>query len=194
MKSRSFLIAGGVILVVVLLAVVYIFGMNYDTGEETRGMIPQEEIPGEMEEGVKWYSVELTEIRTGESFKITDFSNKTVLLESFAVWCPKCKSQQQEIKKLHAELGDDVVSIGLNTDPNENEQLVRDYIDENGFDWRYAVSPTEMTQSLISEFGNSIINAPSVPIILICEDGKYRKLPSGVKSVSELKEEIAAGC
>jgi hypothetical protein len=37
-----------------------------------------------------WMDVELTDVATGQKFKISDFKGKTVMLESFAVWCPTC--------------------------------------------------------------------------------------------------------
>ena len=96
---------------------------------------------------------------------------------------------------MHEEISDSVVSISLDTDPNEDESKILNHIQENGFDWYYAISPIEMTQSLINEFGNSIINAPSAPVVLICEDGSFRKLSgSGSRNVDKLKEEIEKGC
>ncbi|MBI2451728.1 redoxin family protein [Candidatus Pacearchaeota archaeon] len=155
----------------------------------------QENLTNQNQGNAAWVNVELKDVRTGEIFKISDFEGNKVLIESFAVWCPTCTKQQKEIKKLHDEVGDSIVSISLDTDPNEDESKILAHVNENGFEWRYAVSPIEMTQSLLSEFGNSIINAPSAPIVLICEDGNYRKLRgSGSKSVEELKEELKRGC
>ena len=138
-----------------------------------------------------WQFIELTDVRTGVKFTVNSFFGKPVLLESFAVWCPTCAKQQEEIKKLHEEIGDSVVSISLDTDPNEDAQRVLKFIEENDFGWYYAVSPVEMTQLLVDDFGNSIVNAPSAPVILICEDGSYKRLENGVKRVDELKGEIA---
>jgi len=142
----------------------------------------------------EWINVELEDVATGEKFRISDFSNKPVLLESFAVWCPTCTRQQNEVKKLHEELGDDFVSISIDTDPNEDKEAVKKHLESNGFNWRYAIAPTEMTRSLIDQFGVGIVNAPSAPVVLICEDGTVRKLDSGLKRVDELKEEISKGC
>lgn len=155
----------------------------------------KESLINENQESASWINTELKDVKTGETFKISDFRGKPVLLESFAVWCPVCTKQQKEIKKLHDEVRDSIVSISLDTDPNEDESKILSHVNENGFDWYYAVSPIEMTQSLIDEFGNSIINAPSAPMILICEDGSYRKLGGlGVRDPSILKEEIERGC
>jgi len=140
-----------------------------------------------------WQAIELKDVRTGQTFTLSDF-DKPVLLESFAVWCPTCKKQQNQLKALHEDIGGDVVSIGLDTDPNEDEAKVLDFINQNDFDWSYAVAPVDLTQALIKEFGVKVVNAPSAPIVMICEDHSARFLDSGVKDVDELKSEIAKGC
>ena len=140
-----------------------------------------------------WINIELKDVKTGESFTITDF-DKPVLLESFAVWCPTCTRQQRETKKFHEEVGDSVISISIDTDPNEDENQVRQHIESNGFDWFYAIAPIQFTQSLIDQFGVSIVNAPSVPMVLICDSQNVKKLGSGIKSPNELKEAINKFC
>ena len=141
-----------------------------------------------------WKQTELTDVNTGESFRIADFAGTSVLLESFAVWCPVCTAQQREIRELHEAVGHEVVSISLNTDPNEDIRRVRDHTSRHGFSWRYAVAPDTMIQALIDEFGFGIVNAPSAPMVLICEDQTHRPLRRGVKRADRLRSEIAAGC
>lgn len=136
-----------------------------------------------------WRTTELTDVRTGETFTVDQF-DKPVILESFAVWCPTCTRQQKEIRELHQDIGDDAISISLDTDPNEDRQKVLDHITANNFDWYYAVAPKEVTQSLIDEFGFSVANAPSAPVVIIDENKNARLLKSGVKSSSELKGEL----
>ena len=138
-----------------------------------------------------WWNTELRDVNTGEIFSISDFEGKPILLESFAIWCPVCTKQQKETKKLDAELGDSVISISLDTDPNEDEDRLLEHTTKNGFDWYYAVSPSDITRALIDDFGVEIVNAPSVPVVLICGDGSARKLDSGLKKVAELKAELA---
>lgn len=139
--------------------------------------------------------IQLKDIRTQETFTIGQFvGEKPILLESFAVWCPTCTQQQNKVKQLHDELGDSFISISLDTDPNEDEDRIVEHLDRNGFDWRYAISPIDLTQSLIDDFGIGFVNAPSAPVILICEDGNARKLENGLKSVDVLKQEINRGC
>lgn len=173
----------GVLILVVVVAAIYLF-------------IPREVSVGEVQSelAADWINLELTDVATGESFKVSDFSDKPVLLESFAVWCPTCTKQQKKIKELHEEVGESIISISIDTDPNEDNARVLKHINDNGFNWYYAVSPVEFTQSLIDQFGIDIVNAPSAPMVLICDGQKARQLGSGVKSVETLKLEVARGC
>ena len=58
-----------------------------------------------------WREIPLRDVLSGEIFRISDFNGKPILLESFAVWCPTCNKQQQQIRKLHQAIGDSVISI-----------------------------------------------------------------------------------
>jgi thiol-disulfide isomerase/thioredoxin len=176
-----------------LLVIVFLVGCTPEIVEnEANDEIIEDEV--KTVEVQNWLSMELKDVKSGEMFKISDFEGKPVLIESFAVWCPTCNKQQEETKKLHDKLGDSFVSIGLDTDPNEDEEKVLKHIEDNGFDWRYVVSPREFTQSLIDEFGVGIVNAPSTPIILVCEDQSYRMLESGFKDIEVLENEMNKGC
>ncbi len=141
-----------------------------------------------------WMDIELTDVATGQKFRISDFKGKPILLESFAVWCPTCLRQQQEIGKLESREGDAIIHISLDTDPNEDEDRVREHLEKNGFDWYFAVAPIELTQALIDEFGLAVVNAPGSPVILICEDQSARLLGRGVKSADDLLSEVEKGC
>ena len=141
-----------------------------------------------------WMDIELTDVATGQTFKISDFKGKPILLESFAVWCPTCLRQQREIKKVREIAGDAIIHISLDTDPNEDAEKIREHIQRNGLDWYFAVSPIELTQALINEFGLDFVSAPRAPLVLICEDGSARFLRSGVKPVEELAADVAQGC
>lgn len=148
----------------------------------------------EMKSATAWIDVALTDVATGNDFKISDFKGKPILLESFAVWCPTCLRQQEMTKKVKLREGDAIIHISLDTDPNEDEARVREHLQTHGFDWYFAVSPIELTNALIDEFGLTIVNAPSAPVLLICEDQSTRLLRSGVKSADELLSDVDKGC
>ena len=138
--------------------------------------------------------IELTDVATGQKFKINDFKGKPVLMESFAVWCPTCLRQQKEIQKLKESEGDTIIHISLDTDPNEDEAKIKEHTERNGLDWYFAVSPIELTNALIDEFGLDVVSAPRAPVILICKDQSARFLKSGVKSADDLLSEVEKGC
>jgi hypothetical protein len=145
------------------------------------------------EPAVAWLATELTDVSTGETFTIAEFAGTPVLLESFAVWCPICTNQQKQVRALHEEVGDEVISIALNTDPNEDHGNVNAHLERHGFDWRYTVAPVELILALKEEFGVGILNAPSAPMVLICPDQSVREmLRRGVKRAAFLQEQVAA--
>lgn len=141
----------------------------------------------------EWMQKTLNDVSTGEAFSIGQF-DKPVLLESFAVWCPTCTTQQKEIKKMHEDVGDSIISISINIDSQEDQEKIQSHIDKHDFDWYYAVAPTDLTRSLKDEFGSSILVAPRAPMVLVCPNGDFKRLADGVKTAQTLKEEVDKGC
>lgn len=134
---------------------------------------------------MSWRSIELTSVQDNETFTVDGFGGP-VVIQSFAVWCPKCEQQSKELQNLD----EDITLIGLNTDPNEDAEKVQQHINNHGFDWRFAVAPTELTESLIDEFGPTVTNAPSTPIIVICPDGQSELLSGKINSVQEIESKV----
>ena len=148
----------------------------------------EEAMMDEMAPAPAWFSAPLSDVRSGASFTINDFKGQVVLVETLAMWCPSCKRQQEQVKALHAELGmeKDLVSIGLDIDPNEVAADLKAYIESNGFDWRYAIAPAEVTREIASLYGDQFLNPPSTPMLVIDRQGQAHPLPFGLKSAEEL--------
>jgi cytochrome oxidase Cu insertion factor (SCO1/SenC/PrrC family) len=145
-------------------------------------------------EGAGWRDVPITDVVTGEIFTINSFEGKPVLIESFAVWCPTCLKQQQKIQDLIELEGDSIEHVSLDTDPNEDSDKVKGHVERHGFTWPFVVSPKELTQSLIDEFGIGVVNAPSSPVVVVCPDQSAHLLKTGVKSAQELKDSVEENC
>ncbi len=184
-KPRVFYLA-----VVALIGVVFVSGCVQQAPSRQALLSPSEDLIAMP----AWMDIELTDVATGQKFKISDFKGKSVLLESFAVWCPTCLAQQKEMRKLVEREGEAVVHISLDTDPNEDEARVREHIERNDLDWYFAVSPVELTNALIEEFGLNFVSAPRAPVVLICKDQSTKFLRSGIKSAEELISEVEEGC
>lgn len=183
--SKSFFVVIGLIFAVVLVAFMFSFGDRKMVGEV---VIENSNDTIEIIETMDLSNYVLKDILTGEEFSIK--ADVPIILETFAVWCPTCLKQQKEIKALHEEVGDSILSISLNVDPNENEDLVLNHAVENGLDWLFAISPEALTNQLIEEFGLRVVYAPSAPVIILCPNGKYEFLKRGVKSKETLLEEV----
>jgi hypothetical protein len=140
--------------------------------------------------GSVWYTTELTDVLTGETFTIEGLVDRPVFVETFAVWCSNCLRQQTEMRTFHDAVGDDVVTVALDIDPNEDAEKVREHAERHGFDWRYALSPESVTKSLTDEFGSSMASAPTVPMLRICPDGTATRIKDGFKSTEYLRGRI----
>jgi peroxiredoxin len=139
-----------------------------------------------------WYGVDLTDVNTSSVFKVADFQGKVVLVETMAVWCSTCFRQQKEVHALHELLGErgDLVSLGLDIDPNETPDILKTYTAKNGFDWHYAVAPVEVAREISQLYGDQFLNPPSAPMFIIDRRGEVHPLPFGVKSAQTLQEAL----
>jgi len=75
-----------------------------------------------------WFNVQMTDVTTGKTFKISDFSGKVVLVDTMATWCPTCQGEMSQVKQLPTLLGansGDLVRVSLDVDPNEDASLLK---------------------------------------------------------------------
>jgi len=140
---------------------------------------------------VDWKEIELKDVVTGETFKISDFKGKPIFVETMAVWCPLCTRQQIQLQQVANELGDSVAHVSIDTDLNENEAKLKSYAERQGFDWPFVVDPQgRVGKQLVDKFGFNVVNPPSTPIILIDENFNARLLRFGIKNSDELIAEL----
>ncbi len=99
---------------------------------------------------------------------------------------------QQQIQELHNLLGmpADLVSISLDIDPNEDNTVLKNYVEKNGFDWIYAVAPKDVAREIGLLYGDQYLNPPSAPMLIIDRQGEAHTLPFGVKSADDLKKAV----
>jgi thiol-disulfide isomerase/thioredoxin len=135
-----------------------------------------------------WFSASLTDVRSGETFTISDLRGKVVLVETMAMWCSNCLKQQIQVLELHSLISerDDFISLGLDIDPNEVDEALQSYTDKNGFYWRYAVSPADVSREIGQLYGDQFLNPPSTPMLIIDRHGQAHPLPFGIKNAQSL--------
>lgn len=142
-----------------------------------------------------WMSSELVDIESGETYRLSDFKNKNILINSFSLDCESCVDEQDYIKDLHESIGSSVETITLDLYFDTDLDDLKEFRKLRGYHWIYSIAPESLTESLRSSFGSSILNLPSVPIILICEGGESVMLESyGPKDSGFIKKEISERC
>lgn len=132
----------------------------------------------------------LRDVRSGDQFTIGQLAaEKPVLVETMAIWCTNCRSQQREVVAAHGLA--DFHSISLDVDPNERAADLADYADDEGFDWRFAVADSSLVMMLRERFGTAVLNPPSTPKLLFRTDGTVELLRLGTQlSAAELAARV----
>lgn len=104
-----------------------------------------------------------------------------------------CKRQQAILGELLAK-DRGTVLIALDIDANEDAELVRKTWQDRGLTEPVAISPQELTDALLAQFGPEIVLPPQAPIVLISADQtSARLLESGLKQADEIEAELAKG-
>jgi len=192
---------GGILLAVIALVIaltVIIIAATLSPGEdETNGYFADSGLnrsdPG-ISPPFNWTNISLKDVNSKKVFRISDFRDKPVMVLSFTVPCPICTAQQQEIMKLRDRTGDSFLFVALDIDPNEDDERIISHIRQHNFSGHYAVSPPEMTRSLINEFGIDQITPSSAPIIFICNNSRVYAFAGGLKSADLLQTQLEIRC
>jgi thiol-disulfide isomerase/thioredoxin len=134
-----------------------------------------------------WATAELVDVATGETFRIADHAGKVIFLETMAIWCPTCRSQQNDVRSGFGKLpADSVVHVVLDIDPSEKAGSLADYRKSNSFTGIYAIAGAKVARALAKEFGDQILNAPSTPIVIVGTDGRVTLTEFGRKSPADI--------
>jgi cytochrome oxidase Cu insertion factor (SCO1/SenC/PrrC family) len=141
----------------------------------------------------EWFSIPLTDVRTGQTFTINDFAGKVVLVETIFQWCSRCAYQQHEVTLMKTALDqpDDLVTVSLDVDLHEDAATLKQYVDHFDFDWYFAVAPLEVTRALGNLYSPEYLNAPLEPMLIIDRNGDVYGLPYGFKSADALSNTLA---
>ena len=139
-----------------------------------------------------WFNMELTDVQTGETFTMNDYAGKVVLLETMAMWCPTCLLQAGQVQKLHEVLGnpEDLISVSLDVDVNEDAADLKSYAVEYGLDWHIAVAPLLVARALGNLYTPQYLNPPLAPMMVIDRDGNVHHLEYGLKKVDTLQKAV----
>jgi cytochrome oxidase Cu insertion factor (SCO1/SenC/PrrC family) len=138
----------------------------------------------------EWFDMELTDAQTGEVFTVNDYAGKVILLETMAIWCPNCVVQANEVRNLHKLLGEpeDLISISLDVDLNEDQAALKEYASGYGFDWHFVVAPILVARALGNLYTAQYLNPPLSPMMIIDREGDVHHLEYGLKEAEALQK------
>ncbi len=94
----------------------------------------------------------------GNTYKLSDFRGKVVIVNFWATWCPPCRKEMPYFVKLQEKYRDDVQFIGL--DVNESADKVKAFVEALGVNYIIGFSTPEIE----SRFGG-ITGLPTTFII-----------------------------
>ena len=135
----------------------------------------------------RWRTISLRDVGSGQEFRIDDLDGKLVAIETMAIWCANCRTQQVEAREALERLADpDLVFISLDVDPNERAEDLAEYAESEGFAWHFAVASPDLSRSLAASFGEQVLSPPATPLLVIGPDGQVVEQGVGMKSADEL--------
>jgi peroxiredoxin len=106
---------------------------------------------------------ELTD-RNGQLFKLSEYRDKTVVLNFWATWCPPCRAEMPELQKFYEHIGDNnVVILAVNAANSEASiNTVGDWLREKRYTFPVLFdSKGELTQTYrIAAFPSTYIIQP----------------------------------
>jgi hypothetical protein len=83
---------------------------------------------------------------------------------------------------------DDLISVSLDVDINEDRDSLKEYAHGYGFDWHFAVAPLEVARELGNLYTAQYLNTPLSPMLIIDRDGNVHHLEYGFKEADTLKK------
>jgi len=119
----------------------------------------------------------------GNSIVLSKFKGKIVILDFWATWCPPCRKEIPNLKKIYSEFkGNDfeIISIALERKPDE---YAKKFVKENGMDWVHIIDKEE-GRKIAKDY--KIRYIPTMYVI----DKKGKIIESGIRG-DKLKEKIA---
>jgi thiol-disulfide isomerase/thioredoxin len=137
-----------------------------------------------------WFNIELTDVQTDKTFAMKDYAGKVVLVETMAIWCPNCVIQATQVRNLHDVLGnpEDLISVSLDVDVNEDNASLKEYASSYRFDWHFAVAPLLVARALGNLYSAEYLNPPLSPMLIIDRDGNVHQLEYGIKDAEALQK------
>jgi len=119
----------------------------------------------------------------GNSFSLSDFEWKVVVLDLMATGCEPCKHEIPHLKEVQQHYGDDVIILSISVAwGGDTNQWLATFKQAQGCTWRFAIDTDDVTTKY---------NAMTIPKLVIIDKNKnIRFTHVGITYSSTLIEEI----
>lgn len=121
----------------------------------------------------------------GNSFQLSDFRGKVVVIDFMATWCGSCRQQIPYLKVVWEEerYGDKIVLMSIDVDPTESAETLRSFAQEFPYaTWIWARDIVNLAQTY------QVTNIPKT--VIIDQDGYIRFTHIGVEPAATFIQEI----
>ena len=168
--KRAYVLGAAVILLVIAIMAVGAF----KSAQQGQGGAGEERQPAP--------DFTLTDI-TGHEFSLSDYRGKVVILEFFAIHCPACEMQVDELKKVWSKFHDGLFIISISVDPRDTDEALRSYAAEHNILWRVARDTAGVGDAY------DVYYLPT--IVIIDREGYIRYRHEGLTPSDVLIEEVS---
>ena len=180
---------GVIVAVVALVAILVVAVAAYSVLPSIRASAPYELTPAAQVDSLASSSLMASSVENSEGEKITigDISKKSqkpIVMNLWATWCPHCTTEMKDYQKLYDEYGDRIEFAMLDVvDKKSEASAARDYIKEQAFTFPvYYDSDAEVRNAL------SVVGIPMS--VIVSADGDVVLARSGEINYSAMKSTI----
>jgi len=110
-----------------------------------------------------------------------DLSEGVVLLDLMATWCPDCRKEMEQLRKVNDAYGSEIMIISVDIDTRESAELLAGYRDEIGAEWIFALDDAGL---------NAEYRVTYIPTLVLLKDGEQVKRYVGNPSADTLMRDI----
>jgi len=124
----------------------------------------------------------------GNTYSLSSFQGKVVLLDFFATWCGYCLDEIPLLKTVYNTFGSGLVIISASTDPADTNDKLQQYRDNNSIPWIV----TGAVPGLFTGLNNGgLYTAPSIPaLFIIDQSGNLMYQNDWTATASQLTGEV----
>lgn len=175
------------ILVVVVLVVLgggFLLLRGGQKTQEVQEFKPQAaQVAGNFVKGNKAPDVSFVDFE-GETYKLSDFAGKAIVLDFWAGWCPFCIEEMPELQKAQDKHGDELVMVGVHRTDTESINTGLKFAKD-----------LDVSYLLVSDADGSLYRAAGgfgMPVaVFIDKEGVVQEIKSGPKTTDEIEQKVA---